>query len=185
LAKNVRGWKDFYAGRNVRFAAFTKPGRYDVRKPWKNKLWRFRRFEKGIMREVTCPETSRPLHELELVFSGGRAGEISRFFVSGFDLGTIQAFPVEQYSRGLYMPMGIGVPPFFQSYEELQKYPPDESPFFSVLLDYEDRWLDHHHIAIDGSIIHRDALDSSLLHMYLLSYERHSLVGHFVISIEG
>jgi hypothetical protein len=115
LAKNVRVWKDFYAGRNVRFAAFTKPGRYDVHKPLKNKLWRFRRFEKGILREVACPETCRPLHELELVFSSGRAGEMSRFLVSGFDLETIPALPVEQYFRGLYMPMGIGIPPFFQS----------------------------------------------------------------------
>jgi hypothetical protein len=185
LTKNVRVWKDFYVGTNVRFAAFTKPGRYDVQKPWKNKLWRFRRFERGILRDVTCPGTSRPLQELELMFSSGPAGERSRLFVSGFDLGTIQALPVEQYSRGLYMPMGIGIPPFFQSYEELEKSPPDKSPFFSVLLDSDDRWLDHHHIAIDGSIMHRDAIDSNLLRVYLLSYERHSLIGHFVISIEG
>jgi hypothetical protein len=185
LTKNIRVWKDFYVGRNVRFAAFTKPGRYDVRKPWKNKLWRFRRFERGIFRDVTCHGTSHPLQELELLFSSGPAGERSRFFVSGFDLQAVPALPVEQYFRGLYMPMGIGLPPFFQSYEELQKNPPDKSPFFSLLLDSDDRWLDHHHIAIDGSIMHHDAFDSSQLHVYLLSYERHTLIGHFLISIGG
>jgi hypothetical protein len=103
--------------------------------------------------------------------------------VSGFDISALPAVPVEQYLMRLYMPMGIGVPPFFQSYEDLQKHPPDKSPFFSVLLDSEGRWLDHHHIAVDGSIMHRDALNRDLLHVYLLSYERHTLIGHFVISL--
>ena len=183
LANNIRVWNDLYEGNNVRFAAFTKPGRYDVRKPWKNKLWRFRRFERGILREVTCPETTHPLQELELVFSNSAGSEKSRFFVSGFDISALPAVPGEDYFKGLYMPMGIGIPPFFQSYEDLQNHPPDKSPFFSVLLDSEGRWLDHHHIAVDGSIMHRDALDPNLLHVYLLSYERHTLTGHFVISI--
>jgi hypothetical protein len=183
LASNIRAWKDFYEGRNVRFAAFTKPGRYDVRKPWKNKLWRFRRFDRAILRGVVCPDERHPLQELELVFSNGAGAERSRFFVSGFDISALPAVPVDHYLEGYYMPMGIGIPPFFQSYEELRANPPDKSPFFSLLLDREGRWLDHHHIAVDGSIMHRDAAAPDLLHVYLLSYERHTLIGHFVISI--
>jgi len=73
------------------------------------------------------------------------------------------------------------VPPFFQSYEELEKNPPHQSPYISVLLDAEGRWIDHHSFAIDGPVLHRDEKDPNRLHAYLLSYERHSLIAHFVI----
>ena len=80
------------------------------------------------------------------------------------------------------MPMGIGVPPFFQRYEDLQRRLPHQSPYFSILLDGEDRWIDHHRFAIDGPVLHRDATDPDVFHLYLLSYERHSLIAHLVIS---
>jgi hypothetical protein len=147
-------------------------------------LWRFSQFEKGILRNVACPGTSRSLQELELVFSNRSGGEKSRFLVGGFDISALPALPVGQYFKGLYMPMGIGIPPFFQTYEDLQKNPPDKSPFFSLLLDSGGHWLNHHHIAVDGSIIHRDAFNPGLLHVYLLSYERHTLIAHFVITVE-
>ena len=81
------------------------------------------------------------------------------------------------------MPMGIGVPPFFLSYEDLKRNPPDKSPYFSVLLDSHDKWINHHEVAIDGPVLHRDMNNPNLIHVYLLSYERHSLVGHFLLKI--
>lgn len=82
------------------------------------------------------------------------------------------------------MPMGIGVPPFYQSYVDLQKMPPHTSPYFSLLLDEQDGWVDHHQFAIDGPVMHRDEVNPDLLHLYLLSYERHSLIAHFVINTD-
>ena len=81
------------------------------------------------------------------------------------------------------MPMGIGVPPFFQSYEELQRQPPDRSLYASVLLDPADHWIDHHSFGIDGPVMHRDERDPHLLHIELLSYERHALIAHFQVRI--
>ena len=81
------------------------------------------------------------------------------------------------------MPMGIGIPPFYQSYEDLKKNHPDESPFFSVLLDSKDRWIDHHRLAVDGTVMHLDKDNPSLLHLYLLSYERNTLIAHFLINV--
>jgi hypothetical protein len=52
-----------------------------------------------------------------------------------------------------------------------------------VLLDSQDRWINHHEVAIDGPVLHRDKLNPDLLHLYLLSYERHTLIGHYVISL--
>jgi hypothetical protein len=180
IAENLLTWGDFTEGHKVRFATFVPPGRYSVAQPWKNEYWRLERFEKALLRDVVSPATGRPLSELELVFRD-RLGGVSRFLVSGFDLKALPQLPAADYARGLYMPMGIGVPPFFQGYDELEKAPPDRSPYFGVLLDDAGRWVNHHEVAVDGPVLHRDAADPRLLHVYLLSYERHTLVGHFVV----
>lgn len=182
MAGNIRTWDDFYDGRTIRFATFIPPGRYSVQHPWKNEYGRIDQFDKASLREITSPATSKPLHELELVFVGKQTGERCRFLVSGFDLSVLPQLPAEEYPKGLYMPMGIGVPSFFQSYEDLQKNPPDRSPYFCVMLDGDDHWINHHDLAVDGPVMYRDAKNPDLLHVYLLSYERHSLVGHFVVS---
>ena len=44
-------------------------------------------------------------------------------------------------------------------------------------------WIDHHRFAIDGPVLHRDARNPDLLHVYLLSYERHTLINHIVVSM--
>lgn len=81
------------------------------------------------------------------------------------------------------MPMGIGVPPFVQAVSDLEKNPPQKSPYFSLLLDGKGRWINHHRVALDGPVIHRDASNPNLLHVYLLSYERSSLVGHWKVAL--
>lgn len=182
VAENARTWGDFFDGRPVRFVSFVPPGRYDLGKPWKNGYRRMDRFEGAVLREVISPAGPKPLTELELTFSSSVGGGPLRFVVSGFDLKALPQLPVMQYPKGLYEPMGIGVPPFYQNYADLQASPPERSPYFSVLLDGEGRWVDHHSLAIDGPVLHRDEHDPSLIHVYLLSYERHTLIGHFVIS---
>ncbi len=82
--ENLRTWGDFFDGRTVRFATFAPPGRYDVRKPWKNEYWRLSLFDKAILREIVSPAASKPLAELELVFKNKGTGEVARFIVSGF-----------------------------------------------------------------------------------------------------
>ena len=171
------------ATRKVRFAAFIPPGRYSVDRPWKNQYWRIDRVEKAILRKIVTPATDKPLDELELVFASTKSGERCRFLVSGFSIDELPQLSIEDYPKGLYMPMGIGVPPFFQAYDDLEQHPPDKSPYFSLTLDQHGRWIDHHSLAVDGPVIHRDERDPDLVHVYLLSYERHSLVAHFVVSV--
>ena len=181
--QNVITWKDF-CGSSVEFATFAPPGRYYVEKPWKNEYWRIAEFKKAILRDILqSPASEEVLQEIELVFKDSKTGEENRFFVSGFKLNQLPQLPVEHYPQGLYMPMGIGVPPFFLSYEDLKLNPPDKSPYFSVLLDSHDTWINHHEVAIDGPVLHRDINNPNVIHVYLLSYERHSLVGHFLLKI--
>ncbi len=180
VAENLRTWGDFYDGRRVRFAAFIPPGRYSVAHPWKNEFGRLAHFDRAVLRTVVSPASDRPLAELELIFEGRQGGRC-RFLVSGFDLAAVPRLAADDYPKGLYMPMGIGVPPFNQTYDDLRKAPPARSPYFSLLLDDAGRWINHHEVAVDGPVLHRDAKDPTLLHVYLLSYERHSLVAHFLV----
>jgi len=182
MAQNAVRWSDFYNKPDTRFASFIPPGRYSVNHPRDTKYWKLDRFEKVIMRSIVSPATDQPLQELELVFTSTKEDGSCHFFVSGIDLSTIPQLPRQNYPSGMYMPMGIGVPPFAQSYEDLQRKPPQQSPYVSVLLDQENRWIDHHSLGIDGPVLYRDDTDPDLLHVLLLSYERHSLVGHFVVS---
>lgn len=185
LAENLVTWGDFYHGKRVRFAGFIPPGRYSVKYPWGNEYQRMDRFERAILRKVVSPATEKPLAELELVFSSSHVAGKCRFLVSGVDLQTLPQLPTRSYAQGLYMPMGIGVPPFHQTYEQLEANPPEQSPYFSLLLDEQDRWIDHHQFGIDGPVMHLDENDPNILHVYLLSYERHSLIAHLVVSLDG
>ena len=182
-AANVLAWKDFYDGHPVTFAAFVPPGRYDVHRPWKNQYWRLANFEDAVLREVQSPASAKPLQEIELRFRSQDRQEVARLVVSGIRIDELPQLPVARYSEGLYMPMGIGVPPFFQTYSDLQEHIPSESGYFSVLLDDKNHWLNHHDIAVDGPVLHRDEHDPLLVHLYILSYERHSLIGHWILSV--
>jgi hypothetical protein len=182
-APNVTRWGDFFTGEGIRFAAFLPPGRYRSTRPWGNELRRMDHFEKAILRRVESPAGGGQLHELELVFSSGSRPGITRFLVSGFDAAALPQLAVADYSKGLYMPMGIAVPPFGQDYPDLEKSSPQQSPYFSLLLDGDDRWINHHRVGIDGPVIHRDASDPNLLHLYLLSYERETLLAHFLVPL--
>ena len=181
-AAGVLTWKDFYPeSSRVQFASFVMPGRYDVRTPHKNEYQRLAGFKGATLREIKSPAGDERLHEIELAFRDGKSGETSRFIISGVALDKLPQLTVADYPKGLYMPMGIGVPPFYQGHVELTAHPPQRSPYFSVWLDAQGRWINHHEAGVDGPVLHRDKDDPNLLHLYLLSYERHSLVGHFLI----
>jgi hypothetical protein len=185
IAKNLTTWKDFYDNKNeIKFATFSSPGFYDTNKPWGNEYWRIGKFDQAILRNIKPIGVEQNLQEIELTFTDTKTGEKNRLFISGVNLKKLPQLAGENYPKGLYMPMGIGIPPFYQSYEDLTKNHPDVSPFFSVLLDGQDKWIDHHHLALDGSVMHLDKDNPNLLHVYLLSYERNTLIAHFLVNIQ-
>ncbi|HBB30641.1 MAG TPA: hypothetical protein DC064_02065 [Cyanobacteria bacterium UBA9273] len=185
LASNLTTWGDFYNDEHkIEFATFRPPGFYDANVPWKNEYWRIGKFEKATLRNIKPVGSQQDLQEIELVFSDTRTGEQNRLFFSGIDLKELPKLSVDEYNKGLYMPLGIGIPPFYQSYEDLEKKNPAESPYFSVLLDSKGKWIDHHRLALDGVAMHLDKENTNLLHIYLLSYERNTLIAHFSINLE-
>lgn len=184
IARNLVTWRDFFSSEPIRFAAFVSPGRYDVKSQWRNEYWKISRLDKVFLRNVVSPaDRTKTLQELELVFEDGRGHTPTRLVVSGFDLKAIPQLGERDYPKGFSMPMGISVPPTFQSYGDLQKNPPERSPYFSLLLDAEDRYLDHREVGLDGPIMYRDAANPKILHLYLLSYERQSLIAHYALTL--
>jgi hypothetical protein len=184
LATNVRKWGDLFDGREVRFATFVPPGLYRVDHPRSSDYPSLAGLEKVIHRKIASPATERPLDELEIVFRGNGAGR-RRFLVSGFEIAAQPQLAITNYPQGMYMPMGIGIPPFSQAYAALEKAPPDKSAFMSLLLDDQDRWIDHHSVGVDGAVVHRDEANPNRLHLYLLSYERHCLIAHFTLELSA
>jgi hypothetical protein len=181
LTPNLVKWADFYDGSEVQYATFIKPGRYSTQHARHTEYWRMQKLEKAVLREV-APAAGGTMQELELIYSD-TAGRPTRFVVSGFDINTLPKLATQDYSKGFYMPMGIGVPPFFQRYDDLQKQPPQKSPYFSIMMDGDAKWIDHHKVGVDGPVLHLDEKIPGLLHVYLLSYERHSLVAHYMVNI--
>lgn len=181
---NLVTWEDVIRGEGVSFASFIPPGCYDVDTPWQNEYWRLSELKSTTLRDVDCPTGEKNLQELELVFHDPQ-GQPNRLIIGGVNLAGLPQLSTDDYPKGFYMPMGIGVPPFYQSYEELLANPPTSSPYYSFILDGKGEWIDHHKAAIDGPVMHRDEHDPGLVHLYLLSYERHTLVAHFEIRLPG
>lgn len=188
-APGVRTFGDFFDGEysgdhEVTFATFRPPGVYDHEYVWTSEYWRFDEFEGAVIRETDPAGPVDHAHELELRYTGRRDGQTHRILVSGIDLTEIPQLPRESYAKGFKRAMGIGVGPFYQGYEELSENPPYEQPYFSVLVDDDDVWIDHHTAAVDGPVMHRDREDPNLLHVYLLSYERHTLIAHYEVRLD-
>ncbi|BAY22593.1 hypothetical protein NIES2100_23560 [Calothrix sp. NIES-2100] len=185
LTKNLITWRDFYSNQKVvKFAAFIPPGFYQPEQTWNTQYWRIGKFEKAILRNVKPVNNQANLQEIELLFTDTKTGEKNKLIISGFKFQELPRLPISDYAKGLSMPLGIGVPPFLQSYAELNKQHPDESNYFSFLLDSQNRWINHHQLGVDGAIMHLDQDNRNLLHLYLLSYERNTLIAHFLVNRE-
>ncbi|MBK6929710.1 MAG: hypothetical protein IPH12_02185 [Saprospirales bacterium] len=68
-----------------------------------------------------------------------------------------------------------------KTYEAHLRHSASNSPRFCLLTDSKNHFLDSHEAGIDGPLLHRDT--AGQLHIWLLSFERHSLVGHYVVEM--
>jgi hypothetical protein len=177
----IQTYRDWYR-QPVQFASFIPPGRYSVAHPRDTALHYLSEFATATLRRIRMPTRSEPLYELDLAFTDGKTGERTRLILGGLDLRSLPMASPDRYERGWQAPLGIGNPGFVESYEAVLARPPLQRSFYGFHLDADDRWIDHHAVGIDGPLLHRDADDPSLLHLYLLSYERHALLNHIVMS---
>ena len=182
-ASGVRTWGDVIEKRDsIDFAEFHPPGVYDAQRPWHNRYELVAKFQNATHRRVKSELNGEELDELELKFETAD-GKETRLYIGGLDLSKAPVLARDDYPKGIYFPMGIGTPAFYQDYQVLTENPPEDNPYYSFFLDGNDGWIDHHSMAIDGPVIHRDAENPDLIHLYLMSYERHLLVAHFELPV--
>lgn len=180
---NIFSWKNLRDhSETLKFARYISPGRYTLEQWHGHELYRISDLNRAFVRKVRSAGSKEMLHELELVFrSSGRESALHRLLVSGIDIPSLPQLRAKEYYLGWHMPLGISVPPPEQPYELLEDQPPHLSSYFCMLLDENGLWVDHRKAGIDGIVLHRDASDETVLHAYLLGYEREAVVGHYII----
>ena len=183
--KDLKTFKSIREHNNIKFVRFVPPGIYNKSNAplVKSKLGEIANLNSVILRDIHSPLAEETLQELELSFIS-EDGEIRNLFISGFNFEQLPQLSVQEYDKGLVVPLGYG-PPFTQDYEELKANPPHKNPFFSVLVDEHNRIIDYRYdVGLNGLIMHRDLDNPYLLHIYLMSYERILLVGHYSIAMK-
>lgn len=177
----VRTWEDLRQA-DLKFHSFLVPGIYDSDRLWNSDFSQLSEVTGATDRQVQSPLKAQSLVEVQLDFANTE-GEQRKFVIGGIDLDQVPQLEKEDYSDGVYMPLGFGTP-FTQNYADLEANRPEESPFFSVFLDSENQVIDYRQdIGVNGLVMHRDASDDNVLHVYPLSYERMTLIGHYVVDL--
>lgn len=139
-------------------------------------------LQSASAKTIQSPLADEELLELELIFKS-ESGKIRKLIVSGLDWHNIPQLSIDDYDRGLYIPLGFA-PPFKQNYEQLKQNPPQKSPVFSVMLDGYNLVMNYRQdIGINGFAIHRDLQNPHKLHFYLMSDEQMTWVSHSVLDL--
>jgi hypothetical protein len=167
------------------FATFAAPGFYDRRDPRKTQLSRFAKLQSVTVRNTADLNAAAGAStELDLQFSAPDGGKKTRLVVGGIKVKDLPVLDAADAHKGWQMPMGIGIHSFYETYEKSAAKPDKQSPYFGILLDDQGKWLDSHLVGTDGPLMFIDKSNPKLLHLYLLSFERHAFVGHFQIELE-
>jgi len=174
--KNTAVIQDFLTDSTV-FATFSPPGFYNQEDPRATELSRLANLDTTYFRTLT-----NGLFEVELVFNSDSLEKKTHFIVSGLDKNEIPTLAADQVNSGWQNSMGFGNHTFYETYESALAHPSKSSEYFGLLLDADRLWIDSHHVGIDGPMMHWDEDNPELLHFWILSFERHAFVGHYIIN---
>jgi hypothetical protein len=163
------------------FATFSSPGVYDRSDPRKTELGRLKSLDSVLVREVKIKGSDDEFNELELQFSD--LSRQTRLILGGIDWNEIPTLSVEENHKGWQSSMGFGNHTFYEKYSDFLTTHLDQNPYYGYFTDGENNWYDSHKIGIDGPLLHFDIANPKMLHVWLLSFERHALVGHYTIEI--
>ncbi len=163
------------------FATFSIPGFYNRKDPRTTQLGRFYTL-KNIEYRKTKSSNNIESDELKFLFEREN-GEVTQFIFGGLDFTSLPQLSVEDCNTGISFPMGIGNHPFYEDNISHTEMNSKENPFFAVLLDEKGNWIDSHTVGIDGPLLHLDKNDPTILHVWLLSFERQALVGHYEVQL--
>jgi hypothetical protein len=164
------------------FATFSPPGFYNRADPRTTELGRFHHLQSSTLCAVSSLIKPDTLSELTLNFRHRNDSTFTTLVFGGLDFTQFPVLSVEEANSGWKSSMGIGNHPFYETYQEHIALPAGDNPYYALLLDSDGKWLDSHKVGIDGPIFHFADEERTELHLWLLSFERHALVGHYVFN---
>jgi hypothetical protein len=174
--KDTRVMQDYLTDSTV-FATFSPPGFYNQADPRTTELSKLAQLDSTYDRTL-----DNGLFEVELIFNAENAEKKTHFVVSGLDKMEIPTLATEDVNSGWQNSMGFGNHTFYETYENALEHPAQTSEYFAILMDSDNLWIDSHAVGIDGPMLHWDEKNPELLHFWILSFERHAFVGHYVIN---
>jgi hypothetical protein len=166
---------------STKFATFSVPGYYNRKDPRKTELSKLGVLQRVKKRNVIDALGKKSI-ELELDFlSNADNKTITKLVIGGLDLSQIPQLNETDANEGWQTSMGISNHSFYETFDFQQKHLTKNNGFYTFLLDEKGNWLDSHKVGIDGPLFHFDKEDKSKLHLWILAFERHAFVGHYVI----
>ncbi len=166
------------------FATFTPPGYYNRKDPRTTELGRIYNLKDIKLLKIETKSTQTELYELQLKFSHKTKGNETSLIIGGINIDEFPILNENESNNGWKNSMGIGNHTFYEKYKEHINKETKNSPYYAILLDGKGKWLDSHKIGIDGPIFHFSDDQKTSLHLWLLSFERHALVGHYQVELK-
>ena len=180
--KNATSINDFLND-STQFATFSIPGYYNTKDPRATQLSRIANLRSAKLLKVeSLNSKGQLLSELELVFQNEGSDDQLIFTIGGIDFDKIDSLTIDTHQKGYQMPMGISNHSFYETYDQMLKNTSYENPFYALLTDEKGYFVDSHAVGIDGPLLWIDK-NSGLLHLMILSFERHAFVGHYAFQL--
>jgi len=165
------------------FATFSPPGYYNKEDPRKTELGRLYQLQNVRGYRIRTNNGQEGLYEIELTYTDQSKKRTTSLVLGGLDLDNLPKLPPSEANSGWKSSMGFGNHPFYETYQEHIACKMAANPYYAYFTDENHKWLDSHRIGVDGPLMHWDA--EGKLDLWLLSFERHALVGHYVLEIQG
>ncbi|MCH2215346.1 MAG: hypothetical protein MK086_09265 [Flavobacteriales bacterium] len=165
------------------FATFTPPGFYNRKDPRTTQLGRFYTVIEAELSSVVSEVSGETLDQIKVLFMHKNGTLRTNLTIGGVDFEEFPILAVAEANRGWKSSMGFGNHTFYESYGDHLNESTQSNPYYAYLTDHEGNWLDSHAIGIDGPIFHFTDSSRTELHLWLLSFERHALVGHYQIQL--
>ena len=168
------------------FSTFSQPGWYNTKDPRKTELGRFTKLKEVEINHVKSLIASESdLLEINMNFTDNAEVRKTKLVFGGIKKRQIPTLAFDEMNDGFKMPMGIANHSFYETYKQAINLNYRKNSYYGFVLDDENKWLDSHFIGIDGPLLHWDDKEEGVLHLWLLSFERHAFVGHYKLYLNG
>jgi hypothetical protein len=165
------------------FATFSPPGIYSKLEPRTTELGRIRHLSDLELNQITSANSNDTLHEIVMTFKHAVSLKNTDITFGGINLTDLPTLSPADANKGWKSSMGFSNHSFYESLDEFRNHNSKNNPYYAFMRDENKNWLDSHKVGIDGPLLHWDSKDPSKLHIWLLSFERHALVGHYTLNI--